>query len=260
MKILRIPGRARAHLLGLGLTLTLTGLLLVACVWRTQHKVETVHKIDAHIVLDIRQIRQEGAAVENYVRGNTDQPPALNGAGDTSTPPPTATETDKPVSRAMQPGLSLMLAALDPSGSAWAADEPQITAEQRQAAIERRRERAPKVEEGLKHATLGENDRGYLTVLESATGDERKDLEALAKAENADRKLINRAQAQKISSDDPNKLMLVEVVSAEQIRAVLKPGQMFQAPRDKEFFEDFQKSDLGKQYPDAKPGQWLKKK
>jgi uncharacterized protein YdbL (DUF1318 family) len=231
---------------------------LAACVWRTEHKIETVSKIDAHIVLDIRQIREEAQQVESYVR--SDDTPT------TDTGKPTSLLVSQPEGRmvaqaAFWPGA---LSWLDPATSAQAQDEIAPSAEETKAK-EARRKRAKAVAEGLKEGYIGENDHGYLTVLIDKNVKDKDQRELLKKAtelvkdENDDRRTIYMAIAKKREWDE-KKLGTIEVIFAEEIRNSLDKGQKFQAPRDKEFFKAFQKSKLGDKYPDAKPGQWLEKK
>ena len=243
----------------LALVVALTG-SLIACVWRTEHKIETVSKIDAHIVLDIRQIREEAKQVESYVR--SDDTPT------TQTGKPTSMRMSQPEGRmvaqaAFWPGA---LSWLDPATSAQAQDEiatPPSTEELK--AKEARRERAKDVAEGLKKGYIGENDHGYLDVLidkDVKDKDQRELREKavkLVKDENADRRTIYLAIGQKRGWDE-KKLPTIEVIFAEEIRNTLDKGQKFQAPKDKEFFKAFTESKLGKKYPDVKPGQWLEKK
>jgi uncharacterized protein YdbL (DUF1318 family) len=217
-----------------------SGLVLPgACVWRTEHKIETTSKIEAHIVLDIRQVKEEGSAVEGYVRGETATPPPATGG--------------KPTSMLDAGSNRPWYAAFDLAGSACAATPQPMTvaAEDEKGAVERRRARAGQVEQGLNARQLGENDHGYLTVLSG-------DLKALTEAENADRKVIYQAIAERNKAGDQREA--VEIVMAEAIREKLKTGQSFQAPRSAEAFARFQQSPLGKQYPAAKPGAWLEVK
>lgn len=232
---------------------------LAACVWRTEHRVETIHKIDAHIVLDIRQIREEAQEVESYVRGD-EAPAAEEGQ-------PTSWLVSEPrermvVQAAFWPGA---LSWLDPATTAQAADGKTISAEDEKKAKDARRKRAKAVAEGLTKGYLGENDHGYIDVqLPKDVKDKdqkalRKKAVELAKEENRDRRTIYLAIAQNRGWDE-KKLATIEVIFAEEIRENLKKGQHFQAPRDKEFFKAFEESKLGKKYSKVKPGQWLKKK
>ena len=260
-----IPGTAkfrRPLTLLLQASLVISGLATVAsCVWRTEHKIETVSKIDAHIVIDIRQLREEASQVEDYVRGETTQPPKL---GEGAKPTSRASSTTTGREQAARPWWT----CLDPAGTAAAADEirkdakeakPLPTAAEK-SAIEARRARHDKIDEGLNKGILGENDRGYveLLVTEKQDAAQFKAFAPLAKDENRDRTTIRRATVERRKLGEEG-LKAIEIIYAEKIRITLKEGQMFQSPRDKKEFQVFQQSELGRKYPEAKPGQWLKK-
>jgi hypothetical protein len=242
----------------------------LSCVWRTEHKVETIHRIDAHIVLDIRQIQAEAAELEESVRSEEE-----DGTGETL-----------PVSWSPATSQSRWATAvgwmgwLDPARSAQAASkEPKVKEENRattkpispeahKMAVANRKARAKRVGKALGWGDIGENDLGYLQVLtpklakdekDRAKIEARKGLLALAKIENADRQLIYRALAQRQGWTGKS-LTPIEVIFAEEIRKSLKKGQRFQVPRDKKTFKQFEHSKFAKQYPQAKPGEWLKKK
>jgi uncharacterized protein YdbL (DUF1318 family) len=232
----------------------------LACTWRTEHKVETVHKIDAHIVLDIRQIKEEASQIEDYVRDED------------ATPPPPIPAGDK--SSALQPTeLALRRVATQPergwftfTSAAYAqpvaAEEklPPVTAADQHKAVEGRKARVKKIEAVLDSGRLGENEHGYLELLIPKDADKavRQPLEELAKDENKDRNTIYRGIAQR-QEDADKALPTVEMVYAGAIREQMKKGQTFQVPKDERFFEEFQKSDLGKAHPGVKRGQWVKK-
>ncbi len=224
---------------------------LGGCVFRTEHKVETVHKIDAHIVLDIRQIREDAAQVEDYVRGRSEEAPQLN-------------ENGQPISLVNQgPGL-YRLAAYQPGPVVRFQAVAQATSDEEARAIDARKERARTIERLLAEGVVGENEKGYLEVLISADAREeeqrrrRAELSELARAENRDRRTIYLAVAKRQNLDEKS-LPAIERIFAEQIRDRLQPGQKFQAPKDRKFFEDFQKTELGRLYPNARPGDWLVK-
>ena len=235
--------------------LVLVAAAVAACVWRTEHKIETVSRIDAHIVLDIRQIKDEAGQVEGYVRGDSNQYPDL--------------DKEKPSSslrsRAPEDRLA-WLTWLDPAATAHAqeaaaSDESSVTPEQEKAAIQARRDRAPKIDQALTKNYIGENDRGYV---ESLLPKDPKDseltatIQKLIKDENADRRTIYRAFLER-KGLKKDALPTIESAFASAIREKLKKGQSFQAPRDKKLFQEFADSKLGKDYAGAKPGQWLKK-
>ncbi len=229
---------------------------MAACVWRTEHKIETVSRIDAHIILDIRQLKEEASQVENYVRGDDVDKVVTNGdvvpAGD-------APAAGKPVSSLRHPYYLQPVAhrswfgLLDPATAAQA-DEA-APAGDVEKAKEARRGRAKQIEEGLSKAQLGENDSGYLDLL-TADKELRKPWHDVVRDENRDRKAIYDSMAQEKKST----LAAIEMIFAEIIREKLRPGQPFQAPRNREVFAAFLETALGRKYPEAKPGAWLVKK
>ena len=241
---------------------TLRGLILLAllaptaCVWRTEHKIETVSKIDAHIVLDIRQIKEEAAQIEGYVRDENKQPQ------------PAATPAVKPSSWAhTESALRQMLESarggwlrFSPNACATPA-LPEVSKEDESKAIEARKARVKEIGKALDAGHLGENDHGYVEALlpkDFPDKDLRAAMDALAKQENADRRTIYIALTRR-QGKGADALPAIEMVYAGAIRERLKKGQTYQAPRDLRFFEEYQKTKLGQASPDAKPGQWIRK-
>ncbi len=242
-------------------TLMAGALLLAACTWRTEHKVETVHRIDAHIVLDIRQIQQEASEVEGYVRGDDDPTSLTAGEQPTSwnwNPPASATPTDYPwwAWLSFSPGARANAPELE-------VEVGEVTADDANQAKERRKERGKRIEAELQAHHLGENDRGYVEVRLPKDHEDKelsRKLIELAKEENKDRKTIHVEIAQRQGGELRDVLPAVEKIFAKSIRdKKLKKGHLFQAPRDKKDFETFKKGELGKKYKDAKPGAWLEK-
>jgi len=243
-----------------------TLLNLQACTFRTESKIETTSKIDAHIVLDIRQVKDEAGQVEGYVRGqNANPPPAIKNE---AAKEPMALARDVPPQYRV--AVHSWFDTLDPVSAAYAQGTPApakaAASDAEKKAIEARKARFEKIEQAMKDAALGENERGYAEVLLKAAANAKDDektrikaLQTLANEENADRKTIYLAAAQRAGGNAGN-LPEVEQAYAEKIREKLKAGVMFQAPKDKKAFEDFQKSALGKLYSTAKAGDWLKKK
>ncbi len=230
--------------------LALAGLTLFSAIpmgcptWRTEHKVETTHKIEAHIVLDIRKVQEEAAKVEDTVR---DTPAASPDDGKPKTSFYRATSGREVASRSL-------LSIFDLSSSAQAAEDDSS------AAIARRKERFASLDKALSQGCLGENCRGMIELRscdEAKKAEEKKKLETLVADENADRKIIYTGIAQKQGLDAKH-FEAVGLVYAAEIRVKLKKGQSFQAPSDATLFEDFQKTPLGKSLPDAKKGEWVK--
>ncbi|HOR29494.1 MAG TPA: DUF1318 domain-containing protein [Candidatus Sumerlaeota bacterium] len=226
------------------LALTIGVLPLMGCL-RTTHKVETYHKIDAHIVLDVRQIRDEAEQVETYVRSDD---PAPQAGG------------DQPVSRAWTEPLpdsdSLFARVFRFSPVALA-----VTPQEADAAKKARKERSKQVDEALTKHWVGEDDHGYLAVRLGKDEDKelRARVDALVKAENRDRKTIYQEIAER-KGNGKELLEAVEIIFADEIRNKLKKGQLFRAPRDAKGFDVFRDSPLGRKYPDARPGDWLEKR
>lgn len=235
--------------------------MLAACTWRTEHKVETVHKIDAHIVLDIRQIEAEASEVEDYVRGD-DEPTSVTAEEQPTSwnwnPPAPATPTDYP----WWAWLSFSPAA-HAGAPELEVEVGKVTATDADEAKKRRKARGKKIDAELKAHHLGENDRGYVEVRLPKDHEDkelRRKLIELAKEENTDRKTIHVEIAQRQDGNLRDVLPTVEKIFAKSIRTKqLKKGHLFQAPRDKKDFETFKKGELGKKYKDAKPGAWLEK-
>jgi hypothetical protein len=223
-----------------------------ACVFRTEHKVETVHKIEAHIVLDIRQVEAEASQVEDYVRGESEKPPEF--LDENGQPAAKPTSLVRPMTR------SARFAALE-AGLADLAPAP-LASDDVKNAIQARRARAGEVAAALTAQYAGEDDHGYLALRpagDALGGEAKTKIQNLAHAENGDRRTIYLDAARRAGGDESS-LPQVEVVFARSIREALTAGQMFQAPREDGEFGKFKESALGKQYPDAAPGQWLEKK
>lgn len=220
------------------------GVLLGACVFRTEHKVETTHKIDAHIVLDIRQVNADLASTEDYVRGDD------------------ATTSTQPTSMLRRAPREYDVASLDIAGlfvsRAHAAEG--VSDADRQKALDARKARNARIDAALTKKVLGENYKGYVEPTVDKKHADYEALKQLADQENKDRRTIYLAIAQNAGGNESN-LPQIEASSALTIREKsLKKGQLFQAPKDKKAFDEFAASDFGKGYPGAKPEAWLEKK
>ncbi len=236
---------------GAGVVLTALMILTsMGCpVFRTEHKVETTHKIEAHIVIDINQIKQEAAAVEGEVRGGAEAPKAQ--------------ADGKPVSMAVD-ALNMegwqsaarrprsIWSIFDISTAAYAGPE-----DDEKAAIAGRKSRHDDVEKALSAGCLGENNKGYLEIRPcDGTKDEQIVAKSLNKHENEDRKTVYEAVAirQGLEAGQAN---LIGPIFAGEIRKNLKAGQAFQMPSDDKAFDEFVKSDAGKAHAKAGKGDWV---
>lgn len=217
-----------------------------ACpVWRTEHKVETTHKIEAHIVLDIRQVKEEAAKVEGDVRAPLETPKA-----ESDGKPQSMIGLGAPATRAL--AVRSIWSIFDVSTGAYAqspSDE--------EAAKGRRKARIKDIDAALSAGCLGENNKGYLEIRPcDGSADQKGAAKALAKDENADRKTIYAAIAVKqgLKADQAD---AVGEVFAGEIRGKLRKGQSFQVPTAEEHFKEFKESNLGKALSAAKKGDWV---
>lgn len=228
----------------------LTAILLLGCPIRTEHKVETTHKIEAHIVIDVRKVQEQAEQIESEVRAAEDVPKAE---------PDPGARTGAMVAR---PGRPYRVAA--PERSFWSifdlATSAHAAESDEDAAIARRKERAPRVREALDRGCLGENNTGYLEIrpcdkLEDA--EEKARLQVLAEDENRDRRAIYTAIARRqgLESDQAD---AVGAIYAGEIRKLLRSGQAFQIPTDDQLYEEFLESDLGRKLDNPRPGAWIK--
>ncbi|MBI1785232.1 DUF1318 domain-containing protein [Candidatus Sumerlaeota bacterium] len=213
--------------------------------WRTEHKIETTHKIEAHIVLDIRRIQEDAAQVEGEVRQTPKAQP--DGAK------PQSSFLNRNTGREV--ASRSLLSLFDVSSSAQAAN-----ASDKDAAVARRKERFPQLDKALTQGCVGENNKGMIELRScdaAKDADEKKKLDQLVKDENADRKTIYSVIAEQQGAKAEH-YEAVGVVYAAEICKNLKKGQPFQVPSDDKLFEGFKATPLGKSLPDAKKGEWVK--
>lgn len=225
-----------------GVSLLALGVIgLLGCpVWRTEHKVETTHKIDAHVVVDIREIREEADQIESQVRGTDGvaegEPSAM--VGGIEMPFQVAT-TERS-----------LWSLFDISTPAYAQAEGG-----KDAAVQRRAARSGEISAALSAGCLGESDLGYVEV-RPCDGDQSR-YQALAKSENDDRLIIYRAIAVERGLDASQASVIGEIFAAD-IREKLKSGQLFQVPRSETAYQEFRESSLGQRLPDAQKGEWVR--
>lgn len=216
--------------------------------WRTEHKVETTHKIEAHITLDIRQIQAEAAQVEGEVR---DTPKAKPDGAPTSA----VWGIGQAAVREVVVASRSLAGILDLSSSAHAQDD----ADEKDA-IANRKARFAELDKALSAGCIGENEKG---MIELRPCDDAKDaakksaLDKLTKDENADRKIIYSAIAVR-QGVKAEQYEAVGLVYASEIRKNLKSGQAFQVPTDTKLYTDFMATPHGKSLPNAKKGEWVK--
>ncbi len=203
------------------------------------------HEIDAHITVEIRQIRDQAESIVDFIEGKTD------------TLAPAEAAEPNPGARAYPALYELVV----PLRTAYAAERLKQDSPRVRELAEKMRERRPKIEELLAKGYLGESNRGYLTVLdhEELKEPERKNaVQKLAAEENADRKELYR-EIVRLNQETNATLELVERVFAQVYRSRAKAGQHVQLPSPGEDFEEFKNSPLGKKLAgEAEPNAWVK--
>lgn len=227
----------------------LTVFLLFGCPIRTEHKVETTHKIEAHIVIDVRKVQEEAEQIESEVRSEAEVPKAQPDPGARTgamlAPP------EEPY-RVAAPKRSFW-SIFDVSTRAHAAEPDD------KAAIARRKDRAPQIREALDSGCLGENNKGYVELRpcdELEDAEEKARLQVLAEDENRDRRIIYAALAKR-QGLDADQADAVGVIYAGEIRKLLTSGQAFQVPTDDKLYEEFLESELGRKLGKPRPGVWV---
>lgn len=229
--------------------LALTAFFLLGCPIRTEHKVETTHKIEAHIVIDVRKVQQEAGQIESEVRGADEVPRAEPDPGGRAGAMLAGPDSSYRVASSRRSFWSIF----DLSTSAHAAESDE------NAAIARRKERAPRIQEALNSGCLGENNNGYVELrpcdqLEKA--EEKARLQVLAEDENRDRRIIYVAIARRqgLESEQAD---AIGAIYAGEIRKLLTSGQTFQTPIDERLYKEFVESEFGRRLGKPRPGVWV---
>jgi uncharacterized protein YdbL (DUF1318 family) len=223
--------------------LAVAGLSALACVIRTEHKIE------AHIVLDIRHVEADASAIEDMIADDMDLG-ALNRVG-----------VEMKGVAAAGPSLPELLARLlDPASTASAAEKPSIElTPELKAIIERRKARLAELERQKATGCVGEKNDAYTAYrpCEACEKDAEKKtkVEELVKDENADRKAMFKEYAKQKGAGE-SEIPKIQAVWAETYRAKAKPGHWIQAPSRIDQLRAFQKTKLGAKLDKVKAGQW----
>jgi len=224
----------------------------LSCVIRTEHKIE------AHVVLDIRHVAQQATDIESVVAGEkplsaVEKAPAA-GAGK----PRSALEREPA-------GRPFLAALLDPAAPACAAQTyPTALTPELKAIVQRRQARFDDVEKYKNMGCIGEKNDAYLAYRPCADCDKspalKSKVEALIKGENDDRKAMYKEVARQNKVPE-SEMAKIQAIWAETFRAKSKPGQWIQAPSEAAELAKFEKSELGqklKKEGPIKPGEWRK--
>ncbi len=154
-------------------------------------------KIEAHITLDIRQVKETAASIEDMVSGKAQQ------------------TTQKPHSR-----LSDWMTPL-----AWA-DAPQlkVTTPEVQKALDARRDRYSSLKAYKAQGLIGEDKEGHVVALGGGA-----EVQGLVSAENPDRETIYRAIV--VQNNLPSdSIATIRAAFAEVQREKADPGEKIQLP------------------------------
>lgn len=157
---------------------------------------KTEHKIEAHITIDIRQIRETLSSIEDEVSGGS--------------PPP---------SPAAKPGSFLW------RGIAEAYAQGTALTPEAERAKAGRKARYAQIQELKSQGVVGENNQGLLTV----RGEASSDVEGLVRAENADRDVIYGAIVQQ-SGASVEEIGKVRREAAAGYRDRAQSGEWVQMP------------------------------
>ncbi len=222
--------------IGLALATTVS-LIALGCV------ITTKHKIDAHIVLDIRHIQEQADGVLDYIEGKTDELPATEPAKEGAGP--------SFLERAYYAMLSTPVA--------YAAELKESSPKVKELA-DKMRERQPKIEALKKQGAIGEDNRGYVTLRDSeaiADAEKKNEAQQLVAAENADRKALYREIATD-NADQNVTLTTVERIFAQRRLMRAAAGEVFQLPPAGDDFDKFKASPMGQKLGgECVPGAWV---
>lgn len=207
----------------IAVTIVVGMLVALGCVIRTEHK------IDAHIVVDIRHIEEQAENVLDFVEGKTDSLPGAE---------------SKPKGSSM---LDRTLNFLSPMPTVYAAELKSASATVTELAG-KMKQRFSQVQELKDKECFGEDNRGYLAVRDCAYCSEpekKNEAQKLCSSENADRKALYKEIAQ-LNSEQNVTVAQVERVYAQKRLERAKAGEIFQLPPDSDDFKQFKASEAGK--------------
>jgi uncharacterized protein YdbL (DUF1318 family) len=209
------------------------------CVLRTEHKIE------AHVVVDIRQVSEQADNVLDFIEGKSDTLLEEESAGEQA------------------PGntswLRNTLDSFSPVRVAYA-DELKSVSEKVTEIAKRLRERFDKIERLRKQRCAGENNRGYVELRACEALDDaeaRKAAGRLLEEENADRKALYE-EIVKLNEDANVQLSQVERIYAQSRLERAQAGELFQLPPVGMHFDEFKQSEQGRKLGnECVPNAWV---
>lgn len=185
---------------------------------------------DANINVTIRHVEEQADQLLDYVSGKSEQLPEFQAPEEKKT---------SMWERAWN--------ALDPVPTAYAAELKETSARVTQIA-QSMKERYPQVEAVKKTGAVGENNRGFLELVNpDAITDpaKRNEIQRVIAAENQDRKSLYQEIA-RLNSDQNLNVSTVERIYAQKRLERARSGDLVQLPPAGEDFEKFSNTPAGK--------------
>ncbi len=187
----KIGNRGLGFLVSIGLV-TLLG--ISACRATVAGDPDRPIKIEAHITLDIRQVKEDAHSIEDLVSGKAPQ-----------------------TGQKRQSRLSDLLFSV-----AWA--DGSVLSPEVQQAVNARRDRFPQLKRYKMQGLIGEDREGHVAVLGSGS-----EVKALVDAENRDRETIYQSEVRG-KNLPPDAITAIRSAFAEEQRARADAGEKIQLP------------------------------
>jgi uncharacterized protein YdbL (DUF1318 family) len=213
------------------------GVAILGCTLRTEHV------IDARIRLEIHHIEDQADSALDFISGETDEVPDIK------------------IDEKKEDNGAWLLPALDalaPFRTAYA--QPTSGSDEAKKHLLRMRERYPKLMEQKEAGYVGENNRGYVQVLDheglEADDELKNEVQRLVAAENENRKDYYREIVK--ANEEIKSLATVERAYALAYFKRGKSGQWFETPPEGDALEAYKHTAQGKKLGDElKPETWV---
>jgi len=189
-------------------------MLLGGCTFRTEHKIE------AHVVVDIRYIKEDISKIEDMVSGEAGEEQESGNSSQVFE----IMHLYACLAHGLVPAQLPVVVAAENAG----------TVSRLEQAIERRKKRFKEIMVWKDRGVLGENNRGYVEIVEykGLSKKELKNLEKLVADENKDRRIIYEEVAKRRGLPKEAVKEIEKVAAAEQ-RKRAKVGHWIQLENGK---------------------------
>lgn len=215
-------------------------LMGLGCVIRTEHT------ITAEITLNIRQIQEQADDILDFIDGESDELPGMEGIDNTSD----ASSSD----------WQHILQQLSPMQTAYAAEIKETTSPLIKEIASKLRARNDALLALKKKGCIGETNRGYVELrdcAEQADAEKKNAAQQVLAEENKDRKALYREIA-RINKESDLTVTKVESIYALSRLKRAKKGAIIQLPPAGEDFDTIKKSALGQRLGSkATAGAWI---